>query len=288
VTPFELAEPRSLAEAVALLDRDDPAVRAVGGGTALMLMMKFGVLRPRRLVSLRALAGRLARIEPGGEGELRLGAMVPLAVLERSAVVRRHAPVIVETLQTLANVRVRNVATLGGHLAHGDPHMDLPPVLAALGAHVVAAGPAGERTFPVADLVSGYFETTLAGDELLVEVIVPPQGGRRAAYQKCTARAAEDWPALGIAVSLQGDEEVVRDARIVVSAATERPTRLAGAEVVLRGRRPDDLLLRRAGEAAAAEAAVIADEHGSAAYKRQLVRVHVARALRRALEAGAP
>jgi carbon-monoxide dehydrogenase medium subunit len=288
VTPFELVEPRSLAEAVSLLDRDDPAVRAVGGGTALMLMMKFGVLRPRRLVSLRALAGRLASVEVEEGGELRLGAMVPLAVLERSALVRHHAPVLVETLRTLANVRVRNVATLGGHLAHGDPHMDLPPVLVALGARVVAAGPAGERTFPGAELVAGYFETTLAGDELLVEVIVPPQGGRRAAYQKCTARAAEDWPALGVAVSLQGSLEVVRDARIVVSAATERPMRLPAAEAVLRGRRPDDLLLRRAGEAAADEAVVIADEHGSAAYKRQLVRVHVARALRRALEAGAP
>ena len=110
--------------------------------------------------------------------------MTPLAVLERSDVVRKHAPVITKTLRTLSNIRVRNVATVGGALAHADPHMDLPPVLIALGARVVVQGKTGERTIPVADLFAGYYETVLAKDELISSLIVPAQDGRRAAYLK--------------------------------------------------------------------------------------------------------
>ena len=130
---------------------------------------------------------------------------------------------------------MRNVATVGGHLAHADPHMDLPPVLIALGAHVVVAGRAGERTIPVEELFAGYFETVLARDELISTLVVPAQADRRAAYLKCTTRAVHDWPALGVAVSLDSDGKAVRDARIVISAATETPARLAGAEQALRG-----------------------------------------------------
>ncbi len=279
---FELAEPATLAEAIALLDPDDASVRPIAGGTALMLMMKAGVFRPARLVSLRAIK-ELGTVVAQGDGALRIGAMTPLAVLERDPGTRAHALVITRTLRTLSNVRVRNVATVGGHLAHGDPHMDLPPVLIALGAHIEVAGPAGRRSIPVEDLFAGYFETVLRRDELITAVVVPAQGGRRAAYVKCTTRAAHDWPALGVAVSLDLDGGSVRDAAIVISAATEKPIRLEAAEAALRGGGTDDAALRRAGDAAAAAAETITDGQGSAAYKRQLVRVYVRRALSAAL-----
>ena len=130
LSPFELTEPRSLAEAFPLLGEE--GARAMSGGTALMLMMKAGVLRPKRLVSLRRLG--LERIERGPKGELGIGAMATLRSLEKSALVKGEWPVIARALKTLSNVRVRNVATIGGHLAHGDPHTDLPPLLSALGA----------------------------------------------------------------------------------------------------------------------------------------------------------
>jgi carbon-monoxide dehydrogenase medium subunit len=281
--PFELAEPASLAAAIKLLDPDDASVRPIAGGTALMLMMKAGVFRPARLISLRAIK-ELSTIETQGDGALKIGAMTPLSVLERDPAMRAHAPVITATLRMLSNVRVRNVATVGGHLAHTDPHMDLPPVLIALGAHILVAGPAGERIIPVEALFAGYFETVLARDELITAVVVPAQGGQRAAYLKCTTRAAHDWPALGVAVSLELDGKSLRAARIVISAATEKPIRLPGAEAVLQSSDlDDDAVLRRAGDAAAEEAATISDGQGSAAYKRQLVRVYVRRALSAAL-----
>jgi carbon-monoxide dehydrogenase medium subunit len=286
MTPFALAEPASLAEAIKLLDPQDASIRPIAGGTALMLMMKAGVFRPARLVSLRAVK-ELSAIAPLADGVLKIGAMTPLSVLERSPIVRAHVPVIAQTLRTLSNARVRNVATVGGHLAHADPHMDLPPVLIALDAHVEVAGPGGARAIPVENLFAGYFETVLRRDELITAVVVPGQVSRRAAYLKCTTRAVHDWPALGVAVSL--DPERSSATRIVISAATEKPLRLAGAEAALRGG-TDDAALRRAGDAAADEAETISDGQGSAAYKRQLVRVYVRRALAAALgrASGAP
>ena len=251
MTPFELLEPATLAEAVALLEDEDS--RAFSGGTALMLMMKAGVLRPKRLVSLRRLG--LERIESGAS--LRVGAMTTLRALEKSEAVQRGWPVIPKMLRTLSNVRVRNVATVGGALAHADPHMDLPPLLAALGAHVTING---ERSMPVEELYAGYLENTLRRGEVITHVSIPALGNRRAAYLKCTTRSADDWPAVGVAVVL-GQEE-----RIFVSAATDRPTRI-GAEKDI------------------ADLPIEGDLHGSAAYKRQLLKVCLKRAMHEARNA---
>jgi aerobic carbon-monoxide dehydrogenase medium subunit len=255
MTPFELLQPATLGEALSHLDAED--ARPLSGGTALMLMMKAGVLRPKRLVSLARL--RLDDIE--ANGALRIGAMTTLRALETSEAVRKGWPVIARALRTLSNVRVRNVATVGGALAHADPHMDLPPLLAALGARVVVAGKTGERTLPVEELYAGYLENTLKRNELITRVEVPPLGKRRAAYLKCTTRSADDWPAVGVAVVL-GDEN-----RIFVSAATDRPTRLAD-------------------EAAIESLRIEGDLHGSADYKRQLLRVYLKRAIHEARNAG--
>jgi aerobic carbon-monoxide dehydrogenase medium subunit len=286
MTPFEIVEARSLQQAVALLDPEDPSVRAIAGGTALMLMMKAGVFRPTRLVSLRPVQG-CSDIRFDADGGVRIGALTSLATLEHSRDIQRVLPVIGSTLRVLSNVRVRNVATVGGSLAHGDPHMDLPPVLIALGASVRALGRGGERVIPVADLLTGYFETQLAKDELISELVIPPQNGKRSAYIKCTTRAGHDWPTLGIAVSLAVDGDCVREATVVASAATERALPIEALRTLLVGRRPDAKLLRTAGEAAAA--ALAGKLQGSAAYKQQLVRVYVERALRQALniDAGA-
>jgi carbon-monoxide dehydrogenase medium subunit len=284
MTPFELLEPASLPEAITLLDPDDAAVRPIAGGTALMLMMKAGVFRPSRLVSLRKLAAAQSRIAVAPDGTLSIGAMAPLARVERSAEVARCAPVIPRAMLRLSNIRVRNVATVGGCLAHGDPHMDLPPILIALGAHVSVAGPQGKRKIAVEDLFAGYFETVLQKNELISELHIPAQGKSCAAYMKVTTGSAEDWPALGVAVSISRDGAAIRSARVVVSAATEKAMRLGAAEQALAGAEIGERTFGRAGEAAAAEVECISDIRGSAPYKRELVRVFVARALRQALD----
>jgi carbon-monoxide dehydrogenase medium subunit len=274
MSPFELAEPNSLSQAISLLDSED--VRPLSGGTALMLMMKAGVLRPARLVSLRKLG--LDKIE--ANGDLRVGAMTSLRALEKSELVKKGWPVIARTLRTLSNVRVRNVATVGGALAHADPHMDLPPLLVALGAHVVVQGKDNKRVIPVEELYAGYLENTLKRNELITQLDIPALGKRRAAYLKCTTRSADDWPALGMAVVLDGDE-----ARVVLSAATDKPTRLLSVEKLLSGSSFNDKILKQAAEAAAEEVQIESDLHGSAAYKKQLIRVYLARTVHEARNA---
>ena len=279
MTPFELIEPASLKDAIAAIDPDDPTVRPIAGGTALMLMMKAGVFQPRRLISLRKLDG-IAGIAATPSGELTIGALTPLSMVEHSPEVARHTPVIPRIMVRLSNVRVRNVATVGGALAHGDPHMDLPPVAIALGARVRITGASGERELAVEDLLTGYYETALAPNELIASLHIPAQGKTRAAYFKVTAGSADDWPALGVAVALDLDGGTIKSARVVVSAATPKATRLASVEKLLAGATIDDKTLKTAGDAAADEAEILSDVRGSVAYKRELLRVYIGRAVR--------
>jgi aerobic carbon-monoxide dehydrogenase medium subunit len=279
---FELAEPPTLAGAIQMLDRDDALIRPMAGGTALMLMMKAGVYRPRKLVSLRKIETGYKRIEVGPDG-LRIGAMATLGMLERSSAVKKHAPLIGRTLVTLANVRVRNVATVGGALAHGDPHMDLPPVLMALNAVVTVKGPQGERTVAIEKLFTGYYETVLEKNELIAELHIPSQGSRLGFYSKVTTGSADDWPALGVAALIERDGTRIKTARLVASAATDKATRLRSAEAVLNGKEINDERLKEAGEAALRDCEVIADVRGSVSYKRELMKVYVGRTVRAAL-----
>jgi carbon-monoxide dehydrogenase medium subunit len=286
---FELVEPGTLEEAVGLLDPDDPGVRAVAGATALMLMMKARIFQPARLVSLRRLNGSLRGVRDDGRGGLRIGAMTTLAELEHSTPVRDVAPAMSRALRTLSNVRIRSVATLGGHLAHGDPHMDLPPILMTLGARVRAVGRAGERWIDMNDFPMGYYQTALEKDELIAEVVVPAQpAGVHTWYAKYTALSADDWPTVGVAAWYRVDADRIAEARIAVSAATECPVRAAAAERVLVGALPVPEAFAQAADAAAGEVEPLADIRGSAAYKREMVRVHVRRALAQALNARYP
>src|ERR1051326_7600894 len=281
---FELLEPTTVEEALALLSSEDRSVRAIAGGTALMLMMKARLFQPTRLVSLRRLDGDVRGIRVKEDGGLHIGAMTSLAELEYSPELAKAYPVISRALRTLSNIRIRNVATLGGHLAHGDPHMDLPPILLTLGARISAVSPRGQRWIDISNLFTGYYQTTLAKDELITEVdIAGLSASAHCWYEKFTARSADDWPTVGAAVSYSVDSNVIPEARVAVSAATDRTIRIAAAEALLIKSPPTPEVFAKAAAAAADEVQPIADLHGSASYKREMVRVHVRRALERTL-----
>lgn len=284
MTGFELLKPTTLRDAIDLLDTEDPGVRPFSGGTALMLMMKSGVFAPTRLVCLQDLEDDVSAITTTADGGVSIGALATLTELERSEAVGAVAPMVSLAMRRLANVRVRNVARVGGNLAHGDPHMDLPPILAALGAHVTVAGPQGERGLPVAELISGYYETVLGRGELIVRASVPPQAGWSSRYVKCTTRTADDWPALGIAVALRREGRRIIESRIFVSAATEHLTRLSAAEDRMKEGDLDRNLLLSVADTAADEAETIDDSRGSAAFKKDLLRVHLRRTLENIME----
>jgi carbon-monoxide dehydrogenase medium subunit len=284
VIPFDWAEPKTLKEAVSLLDPDDSTVRPIAGGTALMLMMKTGFFAPTRLVSLARIEPAHSAISVDSDGSLRVGSMVSLAELERSADAAVHFPVMKGALRTLSNIRVRNVARVGGALAHGDPHMDLPPLFASLGARISVMGPQTTREIAVEDLYLGYYQTVLQNNELITGAIIPPLRGARTAYIKVTSRAADDWPSLNIGVRLEmADAKTIRSARVVIGAAAEKVTRLSATEKLLSGAGVQEATLKQASECASAEAKFVSDAHGSVPYKKQLLRVYLARAISQAL-----
>ncbi len=195
-----------------------------------------------------------------------IGALTPLSDVERSAEVAKHAGVIVRTMRRLSNVRVRNVATIGGNLAHGDPHMDLPPVLMALDAGIVVVGRGGERVLAVENLFAGYYETVLAPGELITELRIPAQG-------KPPRRLPQGHHRRGRRLAGARRRGVARGrrqggARRRASWSAPRPRRRSGSrasEQVLCGATIDDAVLARAGDAAAEEAETVADVRGSAA-----------------------
>jgi carbon-monoxide dehydrogenase medium subunit len=276
---FELVEPTTLDEALGYLDPDDASIRAVSGGTALSLMLQSRIFQPQRLVSLRRIQGDVRGVRVASDGSLEIGALTTLSELERSPVVALTVPVVHDALHALSNVRIRNVATVGGHLAHADPHMDLPPILITLGAFVRVASLRGERTIAIADLIVGYYETALAADELITALVIPAQPlGVRAAYAKFTALSADDWPAVGAAVWVRRENGAIAEARVAIGSATERPVRVAAAEALLVGAH-DHTRNADAADIVADGIDPLADLRGSAAYKREMVRVFVRRAL---------
>ncbi|MCD7041858.1 MULTISPECIES: FAD binding domain-containing protein [Pseudomonas fluorescens group] len=279
MTPFDFLVPYSLDEALELLDDEDPNVRPVGGGTAVMLMMKAGVLSPTKLIGLHCIGDRYSDIAQSSDGTLEVGGLTTLAELENSLIVMQRWPLLHRTLKTLSNVRVRNVATVGGNLAHADPHMDLPPVLSAMNASVIIAGRKGFREVHADSLCTGYYETVVAKDELIVGVRVPVQR-QYGHYAKITTRAAHDWPALGLAVTFDTPNNIIKDASIVVGAATDRPIRLVQTELALNGVDLSNFeRIQVISEKAADEIEVMGDTHGTADYKRQLLRVTLRRVI---------
>lgn len=282
---FELHAPDTFDELFALAAGYGEDARYLAGGTALVLLMRAQLLHPPALLALHRLPGLrgIAR----ENGRLRLGALTTHAELARSPVLREHVPVLAEAFAHVATPRIRNVGTVGGNLAHADPHQDPPVALMALGASVVARGPEGERRIPLDELFTGYYETALGPGEVLSAVEVPlPGRDVRTAFIKFLSRSADDYATVNVAVALRAAGGRVAEARIAVGCMGPTPLRAREAEALLVGHVPDDGRLRLAGEAAAAATDPVLDSRGSPAYKRRITPVIVARAVRQAWGTG--
>lgn len=283
---FEYVEPRTIDEAVRELDPENPFSRVVAGGTGLALMMKTGVFQPEKLISLSRLEGEGREISDK-DAKVVIGAMVSLSELEDSTFARSRVPLLGRLLARLSNRRVRNQATVGGALCHGDPHMDLPPTMIALDATARIVGATGERELPIADLYRGYYETTLSPGEVVAVVTVPMPADRHFAYLKFTTRSHDDWPSVGVAASFVKEGNTMTDVRVVLGAAVVTPRRLADVEAVLEGAAVSDRVFEEAGECARNADGVDTDSLGSESYKRSLIDVLTRRVLRDAADEGA-
>ena len=279
--PFTLHRPETAEEACALLARLGEDAAPYAGGTELLLLMKLGLLRPPHLVDVKRIR-ELGALGDGGR--LTIGATVTHRALERSALVRERCPLVASVARHVANVRVRNVGTVGGNLAFADPHSDLATLFLALDARVELVSPGGRRELSLDEFVRGPWETARRPDELLACVRLAPLPSRAAAYVKF---GVHERPTLGIAVALglNGDGREgarIQDARIAVGCVGPRPARVAAAEARLREVAVDQIddVVGAVGDAAAEGVDPADDMHGAADYKREMVAVFVRRALR--------
>jgi carbon-monoxide dehydrogenase medium subunit len=280
IRPFEYGRPANLDEALELLSEHGEDSRPIAGGTALVILMKQRLVRPSLLVSLDRLQ-ELRGIEPI-DGGLHIGAMTTQREAETSPLVRARAPLLAETLRHVATIRIRNVATLGGNLAHADPAQDPPVSLIALGARVRLAAKDGDRELPIEDFYSDYYETVLEPGELVREIYVPPLPPRTGtAFCKFLPRSADDYATVAVAAAVTVDEEGRCDhARVALGAVATTPLRAQGAEDVLLRRAPTSDVLREAAAAVRSDVDPLHDARGSAAYKRDMAEVFVRRALK--------
>ena len=286
--PFRLVEPESLTEAFDALARLDDEARLVAGGTALVPMIRLGLVKPDRLISLSRLSD-LTEIRLDAGSGLELGAMATHADIERSDLVRSGWPLLGEAVRRVASPAIRSSGTIGGNLAYAEAASDPAPALLCLDAEVRVAGPGGSRSVPIARFFRGFYEAALEPGEIVTAVRVPPPPpGARSGYVKFTSRSAEDKPLVGVAalVVLDAAGRCV-EARIGLGGAAPTPIRTHGAEQVLRGEALSDVAVRDAAEAAAHEAEPLSDLMGSADYRREMIRVWVRRLLV-ALRDGAP
>ena len=284
MTPFEYRTPKSLKEVHANLKEFGSDAKLVAGGTALIIMMKQRLVRPSCLISLRSVRG-LNGIELQNGG-LRIGGLATHRQLETSPLIRRRLRMLAETYHHVATLRVRNMATVGGGLAHADPNQDPPPSLIALGATLKATSANGSRVIPMDEVFKDYYETVLNPDELITEVMVPklpPNSG--AAYIKFLPRTADDYATVSAAAVLTLDKsnKTIADVRIALGSVGVTPIRATAAEAVLRGQPLKTEAFAEAGEKAKEAVDPISDFRGSAGYKKDMAAVFVRRALEKAL-----
>jgi carbon-monoxide dehydrogenase medium subunit len=274
----ELLRPTSVEEAVELLSTHEGAI-PLGGGTAVQMLRRRHPLRPPVLVDLRGIP-RLSGLELDGL-TLVAGALVTHRRMETDPVVRAHAPLLPQVYGTIANVRVRNSATIGGNLAHADHRLDPPGALGLLGAEVELASPSGRRRVPVAGFQVDYETTVLARDEILLGIRIPRTPATlRCDYLKFRSLGRNDWPCAGVAAAID-TADGGRVVRLAVTAATKMPLQL---RIDAAGMQRDELLAA-VGALVAERVEPVANLRGDVDFKRRIAKVTATDVVRRLLDA---
>lgn len=280
---FEYLRPNSVSEAIALLQQHGEEAKILSGGQSLIPMMKLRLARPGYLIDINRISG-LSYIKEDG-GFLKIGGLTREAEIEASPLIRSKYPLLLDTASVIADPQVRNLATVGGNLAHGDPANDHPAAMIALSAQIVATGAKGERIIPIEDFFVSLFTTALQGDEILTEIRIPvPPARSGGAYFKLE-RKVGDFATAAVAVQLTLDEKGnVQKIGIGLTNVGATPLKSKSAENSLRGKKLDGGAIAQAAESAAKDAQPSPDLRGPAEYKRGLIQELTKRALERARE----
>jgi carbon-monoxide dehydrogenase medium subunit len=280
---FEYLQPNTIPEAITLLQQHGEDAKILSGGQSLIPMMKLRIARPAYLIDINRISG-LSYIKEDG-AFLKIGGLTREAELEASQLIRSKYPILIDTAHVIADPQVRNLATVAGNLAHGDPANDHPATMLALGAQVVATGSGGERVIPIEEFFLSLFSTALQPDEILTEIripLAPPHSG--GAYFKLE-RKVGDFATAAVAAQVTLDANgVVQKVGIGLTNVGPTPIKAKKAEDFLRGKKLDGASIRQAAQLAADEAQPSSDLRGPADYKKGLIKELAKRALSRAAQ----
>jgi len=279
-SPLMIHRPRSIDEVLTLLEAHRGEAKIVAGATALTILLRQGLISPEALISLDRISG-LDAIDIK-DGVLTLGARVTHRAVERDPLVRQNIPVLAHAFGVVANVRVRNVATVGGVLAEADYASDPPAVFVMLNADIVVRSNGGARVIPAGEFVRDFYETALEPNEIITGVRVALPGPRtRAVYEKFSSRSSEDRPCIGVAALVQfaEDNRTCEAVRVVVGAVASTPQRFHDVEARALSRDLTPALAQEIAEEYADRVDPIDDLRGSSWYRREMIRVWVRRAL---------
>ena len=280
---FEYFRPQSVSEAIALLQEHGDGAKILSGGQSLIPMMKIRLARPEFIIDINRLPDLHYIKEEGGF--LKIGGLTREADLGTSSLIRSKYLIILDTAASIADPQVRNMATVGGNLAHGDPANDHPATMLALEAEIVAVGQRGERVIPIKDFLLSVFTTALEHGVILTEIRIPvPPSGSGGAYIKLE-RKVGDFATVGVAAQVTVDGAgVCRRAGIGLTNVGATPIKATRAEGFLVGKTMDKQQIHQAAQLAAEEAQPSSDLRGPAEYKVSMVRELTKRALVRACE----
>jgi aerobic carbon-monoxide dehydrogenase medium subunit len=283
---FEYLEPTTVAEACALLKQHGGEAKVFAGGSHLTILMKQGLYEPKSLVNIKKIP-ELKGIKYDAKEGLTIGALVTHRELETSALVKEKFPVLCEAEREVANIRVRNMGTIGGNLASGEPLTDLSQIFIALDGKARITGSIGQRAIPIEALFVDFYTTTLAEDEILTQVVIPPLPARSGIeYIRFSSSSVVDKPSAGVAVrlTLETSGETIRTARVVLGCVGATPVRARKAEALIAGKKLNPELAEEAGSMASQECSPTSDLRGSEQYKRAIVRTLVKRAAEKSYE----
>ncbi len=284
---FDLASPSSVAEACALLAKQDGEARLFAGGTDLFVKMKHRRATPRHLINIKGIEG-LDHISHDETAGLRIGALCTAQAINDSPVISEKFPVLVQAAGLLGTTHIRNLGTIGGNLANASPSAEFAPPLLVLGASVEAAGIERTRSIPIDEFFLGPGKSALAADEMVTEIRVPvPPAGAEAIYLKHGLRRM-DVATASAAALLVADGRLIGEARIALGAVAPTPFRAGPAEAMLRGQAIDGAaadggLLEQAARRAEEQTEPIDDLRGTAEYRRKIIRLLVRQSLDRVL-----
>ena len=278
IIPFEYEyyEPRSLKEALELLDRYGDQARILAGGTDLLVKMKARLVEPRVVINVKKIDGLRYIVEDGEQ--VRIGALTRLRDVENSELVKKYIPALHDAVKSMGSIQIRNMATIGGNLCNASPAADTAPPLLVHNAKVVLSSVGGDRVLPLAEFFKGPGLTVLKPNELLREIIVEKSIAGSSAFKK-VSRVAVDLAIASAAVYVEVEDGFIRNARIALGSVAPKPLRAVKTESLLRGLRIDSREVLNALKTIDEEISPITDVRSTADYRRYVSKVLVLDAL---------